>query len=522
MSKKRSLRCLVVAMLVGTVFVIAPAVLCQVPNPDTLVVASSIDLTTLDPAVSTSNNDYKIIYSLYDRLVTYRGGVEGVVPMLAKRWDVSSDGLEWTLSLRDGVEFHDGTPVDAEAVKFSFERLLELGEYAAGLFSGILEPSGITVVDKHTVKFTLNAPFGPFLELLAMNGSSIVSPSVMEHAVDGDYAKAWLTQHEIGSGPYKLSRWSMGQLVELTANEGYWDGKPALDKVVIQYVKESSTQRMLLSSGEIDIAESLSLQDLNAVRQESGIDVLSFPGYHMKELLINTAKAPFDNVDVRRAVAYAVNYDNIVEHIMENTATRARGTIPKGMLGYSESLYQYPHDPDRARSLLEKAGYPNGFEATLKITNYPMWDSMAASIQADLAEVGIGVSIEQYALPTYYAMQGEGNTELSLEGWTPDYNDPLSLFWYWYYSASISPGCCNYSFYDNIVIDKLLEQAQVTADQNVRAALYHQVAAIVASDVPRIFLFQRNYLLAMRTWVKGYEYNPMMEYIFDFASLSKQ
>lgn len=200
-------------------------------DKDTLVVGVSSDVHTLDPAVSSDNYDWRQIYPAYDRLVKYKvvngEGSTEVEPMAAESWTVSPDSLTWTFKIRKGIKFDDGTPLDAKAVKFSFDRVLKIGKGPADNIGAV---KAVDVVDDATVKITLKSAFGPFLQTLATDAASIVNPNVMKNEKAGDLAQAWLAQNMDGSGPYKMTDWSRGERFVLTAKDNYWGPKPKVKK----------------------------------------------------------------------------------------------------------------------------------------------------------------------------------------------------------------------------------------------------------------------------------------------------
>ena len=225
---------------------------------DVLVIGKSADPQTLDPAVTMDNNDWTITYPAYQRLVRYKTengkGSTSVEGELATGWTVSPDNLTWDFKLKPGNSFADGTPVDAAAVKFSFERLFALKQGPSEAFP---EGTVVTATDPMTVRFQLKTPFAPFLYTLANDGAAIVDPKVMEHQTGTDQAQGWLSGHTAGSGPYQLTSWEKGQSIVLEPNPKYAGPKPAFSKVIVKFVAEASARRLQLEQGDLDIAESL-------------------------------------------------------------------------------------------------------------------------------------------------------------------------------------------------------------------------------------------------------------------------
>ena len=266
-------------------------------------------------------------------------------------------GMVWTIKIRKGIKFDDGTPLDAKAVKFSFDRVLKIGKGPADNLGAI---KTVDVVDDSTVKITLKSPFGPFVQTLATDAGSIINPNVMKHEKDGDLAQGWLAQNTDGSGPFKMTEWTRGQRFVLEAKPNYWGPKPKLKKVIIRFMRESADQRMALEKGDIDIAESVLLDQIPALEKNPNIDVRKYPSQLVEYVYLNTQKPNLNNKLVRQALSYAVDYKGIIEHVLQGRGVQMRGPIAKGMWGYDPDAFQYQRDVNKAKSLLQQAGLSTG------------------------------------------------------------------------------------------------------------------------------------------------------------------
>ncbi|HDC92275.1 ABC transporter substrate-binding protein [Candidatus Acetothermia bacterium] len=473
---------------------------------DVLVMGVTAEPETLDPHVTVDNNSWRAIYYCYDRLVEYEGGTTKLRPGLAESWEISDDGLTYTFHLRKGITFIDGTPFNAEAVKFNFERLFAIGKGPAGTFEFI---KSVEVVDEYTVKFTLHAPFAPALSAFATDQGCIVSPGVMEHEVNGDWGQDWLAEHTAGTGPFYAAEWIHGMRLVLKRNDNYW-GEPAkLAQVELRYVPEPEDLRMLLEKGEIDIAEKLTVDQIKSLKGVPGIRVFEGPSFSCHYIYLNCQRPYLNDVRVRRAISYAIDYEGIVDYIWQGTAVRMEGPVP---IGFAEHIpvYQYPYDPDRARALLKEAGYEKGF--TLRLMHSPVvpeWRQMAIVVQQNLADIGIKVQIESYAWATLRAKLDKGDFDMSFGYWTPDYADADMFTWFWFYSENWGlPG--NRAWYKNEVMDDLVTAQRVETDPEKRQRLFEGIQWLAVSDAPYVYLVQTKYQLPMREWVKGYVYNPML------------
>ncbi|MFP1729677.1 ABC transporter substrate-binding protein [Lonsdalea quercina] len=493
--------------------------LAAVPK-DMLVIGKAADPQTLDPAVTIDNNDWTVTYPAYQRLVQYKTvdgkGATEVEGDLADSWQASDDQKVWTFKLKSGASFADGTPVTADAVKFSFERLLKIGQGPSEAYPKDLS---VEVVDPLTVRFTLSAPFAPFLYTLANDGAAIINPTMLkEHGADD--AKGWLAENTAGSGPYMLQRWQKGQQLVLVPNPHYGGAKPAFKRVSIKIIGESASRRLQLSRGDIDIAESLPVDQLAALKKEGKVAVEEHPSLRVTYLYLNNGKAPLNQVDLRRAVSWATDYQGMVNGILGGNGKQMRGAIPDGLWGYDPQAMQYSLDAEKAKAAYAKvADKPAGL-TFLYSDSDPSWEPIAISTQASLKTLGINVRLEKLANATMRDRVGKGDYDIAIGNWSPDFADPYMFMNYWFESDKKGlPG--NRSFYDNKTVDGLLKKAVATVDQGERIKDYQAAQKIVIDEAAYVYLFQKNYQVAMNKDVKGFVYNPMLEQVFNVAAMSK-
>ncbi|WP_305971980.1 MULTISPECIES: ABC transporter substrate-binding protein [unclassified Mameliella] len=502
------------ALTVGT-FTGAEA---QTP-PGVLIVGQIAEPKALDPAAVTAVNDFRILMNVYDGLVRYKDGTLEVEPALATDWTISEDGTEYTFSLREGVSFHDGSPFNAEAVKFNFERMLnedhpyhDTGPFPLAFFFSAVE--AIEVVDDLTVKFTLNAPYAPFLSNLAYPTGLIVSPAAVEqHGSD-------FGRNPSGTGPFTFAEWRSNEAVVIEGNPDYWDGAPDLQAVVFRPITDANTRTAEMLAGGIDLMVEVPPVALSEF-QGAEYTVHEQAGPHVWFLILNAKEGPFADKKVRQAANYAVNKSAIVDDVLEGTAAVAAGPTPPAFAwAYNEDLEPYPYDPDKARALLAEAG-AEGAELTFFVTEggSGMLDpiAMGTAIQADLEAVGFDVTIETYEWNTFLGEVNPGlagKADMAEMAWMT--NDPDTLpFLALRTDAWPEAGGFNSGYYSNPKVDELLEAARVATDQDERARLYKEMQTIVQEDAPWVFVanWKQNAVTSER--VEGFSLQPSFFLLLD-------
>lgn len=484
---------------------------------DVLVVAKAEDPPTADPAVEVSNNGYTLIFPSYERLVKYDGGTTNVVGEIAKSWTVDASDKVWTFKLNPGHSFNDGSPVDAAAIKFTFDRLKKIGEGPNDNFPTVDQ---VIVIDPTTVEFHLSAPFAPFLSTLATSGASIVNPKVVEHEKDGDSAKAWLAEHTAGSGPYEIANWERNQEIDLDLNPHYGGSKPALSKVVFKIVREVSSRRLQLENGDVDLIDQVPADQAETLKANKAIDVQSNPSLGVIYLYLNNKKAPLDDVKVRQALSYAVDYKGIISGILQGQAEQMQGAVPDGMWAHDPSGPQFSYDPEKAKKLLDESGQKNLHLTYTYSQADASWEPVGLALQAYFAAIGVTLDLKNMADPTKRELVAKGDFDIATGAWTPDYADPYMFMNLWYDPTKMgAPG--NRAFYDNPEVTKLINEAGSIVDQKKREQLYIDAQKTATMDAPYIMLFQKNDIFAMRSIVKGFVYNPMLIQVYNFGEMSK-
>jgi peptide/nickel transport system substrate-binding protein len=484
-----------------------------------------MDSVGLDPGHEDDGESLKICDNIFDTLVEYQKTDTQVKPALATRWESSPDGLRWTFQLRRGVRFHDGTPVNADAVLFSLNRQRDItparefhdvgGPYkywSAMNMDKIVKD--IQAPDDSTVVFTLYQPNAPFLANLAMNFCAIVSPTAVRKYRE-DFFK-----HPVGSGPFRFIEWLKDDHITLERNPDYWDGAPFLEKVVFRSIPENNTRLQELLQGNLTGMDGINPDIVPTIKNDQSLVLLSQPGMNVAYMAMNCTKAPFTDARVRRAVNMAVNTKAIVQALYRGLAVQAVNPLPPVVWGYDSDIQAYPYDPEGAKKLLTEAGYPHGFSVQLWAMSGPrpyMPEPLkvAEAIQADLQKVGIRAQIQTYEWGTYLERTERGQHQMALMGWTGDNGDPDN-FLYTLLDKDAAPDLAknppqpgqNIALYMSDAVHQKLVAAKQSTDQPTREKLYKEAERVIHDDAPWVPLVHNAQLTALKTSVHGYELHP--------------
>ncbi len=496
---------------------------------DLLIVATGLDdLITLDPGRAFETTNLTIHHATYDTLLVIRpDDLTTIVPSLAESYEVSDDGLVYTFVLREGVLFASGNPVTAEDVRFSWTRLINL----KGNPSFYADPiASIEVVDDLTVRVTLKEAFPAFPSVVTAPAMSILdSALVIEHggtdAADADTtdaAKDWLDQNSAGSGPFVLTGWVPNSEVTLVRNENYWGEAPAFSGVKLQDVNDSTTALQLLERGDVDITDMVDADLAQMVRDNADLSLQIGQTLNLNYIAMSPSTnfaPPLWDARVRQAIAYAIDYDGIINELLQGYADRPATMLPLGIQG-SDPALRYERDLDRARALLAEAGYADGFEVTFNHgsgspSGIPI-ETFSAKLAADLAEIGITVNIVQEPTSNFLTAWRAQELQFVFSGWTPDYLD--ATMWSDYFSYP-DRGVGFRVLMDDATIADLATQGAFESDPAARTEIYRQYQEAQVAAAIFIPLFQPQDLYAMRANIQGFTFHPV--YFLDFATLSR-
>jgi peptide/nickel transport system substrate-binding protein len=489
----------------------------------TLVVGLVAEPVNLDPPQVTDLNSNRVGRRIVETLVTFPEESTQVVPGLAESWTISKDGLQYTFKLRRGITFHDGTPLNAEAVKFSIERQInpnhpayKLGKYPfANFFFGNVK--AVEVLSEERVAFLLNEPRASFLSILTAGAASIVSPTaVMKWGPD-------YPPHPVGTGPFRFASWDRGQRVVLEKNPTYWKYPVKVERVIYRPIVEDQARLTELLTGTLDVIVGVPADFVSQLEQNAKITLLKQVGAHVWYLGMNNQKKPFDDKRVRQALNYAVNKDAIVKDVLKGTGASSRGPVLPGTWGADPALKAYPYDPERAKKLLAEVGYPNGFSTTLWVpesgSGMQAPVAMSTVMQSNLKAVGVNVSLQTMEWGAYLAKLRTKEQELFALSWMAGTEDPDMVMYPLLHSSQWTPVGPNRALYKNARFDALLQQARLTTDQAKRAQLYKEAQRILVDDAPWVFVDHEIQIAALSKRVQGFKLHPSFDLRVETISL---
>ncbi|MFM9108307.1 MAG: ABC transporter substrate-binding protein, partial [Chloroflexota bacterium] len=473
----------------------------------TLVVASGADAVTLDPQVSFDGQSPLLWRAVYETLVRYDGDTLDIVPHLAESYEVSDDGLTYTFMIRPGVTFTDGAPLDAAAVKLSIERQMGVQQ---GIAFALAPVTAVETPDDMTVALKLSAPSDGLLSAFAgMYAPYIISPgAIRDHEQDGDWAQGWLRDNMVGTGPYILEKYSQSQQAVFRKNDDYWGGWDGdhVDQVFVKYVKEPATERLLIERGEVDIALFLPDDSVEELDGAEGITVTDVPSFNLYYLVLPSSKGPTADRKVRQAIAYGFDYQTWIGETLRGKAQQARGPVPSNFVGFNPATTQYTYDPEKARSLLAEAGYPDGgFEIKYTYETGYFWKRpLGEQFQSNMADLGITVTIQELSPSAWADLLSNPETADHAFGlvWWPTLKTPFDFMFSIFATGAQGTAGYNWGYYSNPELDKLLEDASAEPDEATRMELYGRAQELLVDDSPALYVYEKRYRLPMRDTVQ--------------------
>jgi peptide/nickel transport system substrate-binding protein len=475
------------------------------PDRDTLVMIIESSPTNLDPRVGLDAQSERIDNLIFDDLLS-RGDDLNVAPGLAERWEIP-DPLTYIFHLHPGVKFHDGRQLTSRDVKWTFDSLLT-GKIRTAKTAAYRFVDHLDAPDDFTVIFRMKEPDAALLWNISDGAIGIVPYG------SGDE----ISRSPVGSGPFKFVRAETDKEVVIERNDDYWGEKPKLARVRFAVVPDATTEalEMRKGSGDVIINASFPPDTVRTLEREPSLAVESAPGTRLAYLGFNTRDPILKDVRVRQAIAYALDRRPMIDYLWRGEAQPARSILPRQSWAYAGDVPPYDHDPDKARSLLNAAGYlpVNGvrFHITMKTSTDENTRLMVAVMQQQLREVGIALDIRSFEFATFFSDVTHGAFQLYGLRWIGGNEDP-DIF-YVFHSSRFPPNGANRGYYSNPKVDALIDRARREVDPAVRKPLYAEVQRIVAEELPYINLWYLDNVLVHTRRVRNIRMNPAGNYDF--------
>lgn len=486
-----------------------------------LVIAIDERIRTLDPAFQTMALDSFVICNIYDTLTWFNRDLK-LVPRLALSWESPDEAHSWIFKLRPGVVFHDGTPCDAAAVKFHFDRIKDPATESKRS-SKVSKIGSIDVIDPTTVRFNMSTPDAMWPVVARDSFGGIVSPAGVARVGNKQF-----TNHPVGSGPYMLAEQDQGERILLKRNPNYWNKDEfRVPEVEFQAIREPTTRLIMLEQGSIDLCN-VTFAHTEVAEKSKNIEIMRAPKLAVRYVGFNNMKPPFSDVRVRRAANLAVNRDELIKYGFRGNADPLLGPLPTVMPNFNHKMKTYGYDPDRAAALMKEAGYEAGVDVVMW-TKDDVDDTNLGMVVADqLRRIGIRVEILRYDRNVYWEkfdpyqtlkMQWyptkAGVFDMCAAGWLggehpTGYLDPL------FRSSSLS----NSTFYKNPQVDQLLLDSLNTLDEEERGRIYDKLQDVIVQDAPWIFAYSSRSLWGINPRIKGMHIHPAGEYEFAGVDLA--
>ena len=475
------------------------------PDPNTLVMIIENSPTNLDPRIGLDAQSERIDELIFDDLCT-RDEHLNVQPGLAERWEIPNP-LTYVFHLHQGVKFHDGRPLTSRDVKWTFDSLLQ-GKIRSTKAAAYRPVDHIDAPDDYTVVFHLKEPFATLLWNVSDGAIGIVPYGSGEE----------ISQNPMGSGPFRFVSAEPDKEVIIERNDGYWGAQARLKRVRFAVIPDATTRALELRKGSADIAvTSLTGDMVLALERASNLEVLHAPGTVLAYLAFNTRDPILKNVQVRQAVAYAIDRTPMIHYLLRDFARPAYSLLPPDSWAYNGDVPHYDHNPDRARQLLEQSGYPTVNGVRLHLTMKTGTDEntrlMAAVLQQQLRDVGIALDIRTFEFATFFSDVTRGAYQVHSLRWVGGNEDP-DIFEYVFHSAKFSPHGANRTYYANPRVDALIDQARGELDQNTRKQIYAEIQQILAEDLPYINLWYLDNVMVHTRRVQNLTLNPPGNYDF--------
>lgn len=481
------------------------------------VIAVASSFTTLDPYDANDTLSQTVAKSFYQGLFGYDKNLK-LTTVLAETYQVSDDGLIYTIRLRPGVKFQDGSEFNAEAVKINLDRARDPENHLKryNLFKYI---AATDAVDATTINITLKQPFSAFINNLAHPAAVMISPAALKK-----YGKE-IGLHPVGTGPYQFVVWNQTDFVKVKKWQGYWKaGYPKLDSITWRPVVDNNTRAAMMQTGEANFAFPIPFEQAKVLQNSPKLDLVTSPSIMQRYISFNVTQKPFDNPKVREAINYAINRKALVKVAFSGYATPATGILPP-TIDFAQSYPAIPYDPAKARELLKEAGYPQGFTTTLWSShNHSTAQKVLQFTQQQLSQVGITVKVTamdagQRAAQVESKGQKESAVRMFYTGWAASTGEADWALTPLFATSSWPPAIFNTAFYSNAQVDKDLAEALQTTDRNQKKRLYKDAQDRIWHDRPWAPLVVEQLVSAKSKSLSGFYMMPDTSFSFDDADM---
>ena len=515
-------------------------------NGGELVFGTTADPVVLDPALVSDGESLRAADQMFEGLVTLEPGTTEVVGGLAKSWEADAAGTAWTFHLQEGVTFHDGTPFNADAVCFNFDRWYNFkGPFQAesatyyyqavfGGFSDKKEPSlykSCEATDENTVVLNLTKASSSFLGALALTNFTIASPDALQK-YDADKGSVdeetgfkptgtYGTEHPTGTGPFKFESWTRGDRLVMVRNDEYWGDKAKIEKLIFRPISDNAARLQALQNGEIQGYDLVEPQDVATIEGDDNLQILDRPAFNVGYVTINQKVKPFDQIEVRQAVAAGLDRESVVNNFYAGRGEVAKEFMPPSLEGYSDNVEEYTYDPAKAKSLLQKAGvtiplkvdfwYPTDISRPYMPDPKRNFEAFAASLNKS------GFKVVPHSAPwspDYVGRVDEGTAgALNLIGWTGDYGDPDNFIGVFFQRPSPQWG------FTNDEISNTLDMAETETDAAKRTELYMEANEEIMRFLPGVPYVHTKPAIAFTANIEGYKTSPVSLEPFSLVSI---
>ena len=507
----------------------------------TLVFAGAADPVVIDGALVSDGESIRVISQIFETLIALKPGTTELAPGLATEWEVSPNALTYTFTLRDGVKFHDGTDFNAEAVCFNFDRWYNFkgplqnpsaSYYYSAFFGGfknnesedLSDPlyKSCEARDPTTAVITLTRPSASLLGALVQQAFSIASPQALQEfdadagTVDADGVfqpeGTFGTEHPIGTGPFKFESWTRGDSLTIVRNDDYWGEKALLDSVIFRPIADNAARLQALQAGDIQGYDLVEPQDIETISADSNLQVIDRPPFNVAYVGINVGTPPLDDIAVRQALAYGLDRQSVVDNFYAGRAEVAHQFMPPEVEGYADSVTEYEFDPDRAKQILQDAGYtlpvkidfwyPTDVSRPYMPDPKRNFEAFAASLNESGFQV---VPHSAPWSPDYLGLANEGKLPVFLLGWTGDYGDADNFVGTFFQTPGAQFGTIKAP---NQEVHDLLAAAEAETDPETRIGMYQEANQLISDWIPGVPYAHSSPALAFAANVQGFQPSP--------------